>query len=88
MKKLKRSFPQDAIAAGPRHTVGLKSNGTVMAVGDHKYGQCDVSGWLDIVAIAAGNVHMATNTGNAIQSVLDLTVLLRLWVGISMTNAM
>jgi hypothetical protein len=34
-------------------------------VGDNNYGQCDVSGWCDIVAVAAGNVHMATNTGNA-----------------------
>ena len=57
MKKLERSFPKDAIAAGPRHTLGLKSDGTVMAVGDNKYGQCNVSGWCDIVAIAAGCAH-------------------------------
>jgi len=25
--------------------VGLKSDGTVVAVGDNTYGQCDVSGW-------------------------------------------
>lgn len=56
---------KDTIAAGCRHTVGLKSDGTVTAVGDNKYGQCDVSDWSDIVAVAAGNVHMATNTGNA-----------------------
>jgi alpha-tubulin suppressor-like RCC1 family protein len=56
---------KDTIAAGRRHTVGLKSDGTVTAVGDNNYGQCDVSGWCDIVAVAAGNVHMATNTGNA-----------------------
>ena len=59
------AIPKDTIAAGRRHTVGLKSDGTVTAVGDNKYGQCDVSGWRDIVAVAAGNVHMATNTGNA-----------------------
>jgi len=56
---------KDTIAAGRRHTVGLKSDGTVTAAGDNNYGQCDVSGWCDIVAVAAGNVHMATNTGNA-----------------------
>ena len=56
---------KDTIAAGRRHTVGIKSGGTVTAVGDNKYGQCNVSGWHDMVAIAAGNVHMATNTGNA-----------------------
>ncbi|MEV5026773.1 hypothetical protein MRBLPE1_002350 [Paenibacillus sp. LPE1-1-1.1] len=33
------------IAAGFRHTVGLNSDGTVTAVGDNKYGQCDVRGW-------------------------------------------
>ncbi|MDQ0888564.1 alpha-tubulin suppressor-like RCC1 family protein [Paenibacillus sp. V4I9] len=64
MLKVKR-WPKDTIAAGRRHTVGLKSDGTVTAVGDNKYGQCDVSGWHDIVAVAAGNVHMAMNTGNA-----------------------
>jgi alpha-tubulin suppressor-like RCC1 family protein len=36
-----------------------------MAVSDNHYGQCDVSGWLNMVAVTAGNVHMASNTGNA-----------------------
>ncbi len=35
-------------------TVGLKSNGTVVAKGDNSYGQCDVSEWTDIVEITAG----------------------------------
>ena len=42
------------LAAGGKHTVGLKADGTVVAVGDNKYGQCDVSGWTDIVAVSAG----------------------------------
>ena len=46
-----------AVAAGDRHTVGLKADGTVVAVGDNKYGRCDVSDWTDIVAIAAGSYH-------------------------------
>jgi alpha-tubulin suppressor-like RCC1 family protein len=33
------------IAAGYGHTVGLKSDGTVIAVGHNTYGQCDLSGW-------------------------------------------
>jgi alpha-tubulin suppressor-like RCC1 family protein len=33
------------LAAGRRHTVALESDGTVTAVGDNEYGQCDVSGW-------------------------------------------
>ncbi len=45
------------IAARGWHTVGLKSNGTVVAVGDNEVGQCNVSGWKDIVAITAGWKH-------------------------------
>jgi hypothetical protein len=33
------------VAAGVGHTVGLKSDGTVVAVGFNDYGQCDVGGW-------------------------------------------
>lgn len=43
--------------AGKGHTVGLKSDGTVVAVGDNTYGQCNVSSWTNIVAIAAGDWH-------------------------------
>ena len=39
------------------HTVGLKSDGTVLAVGDNDYGQCDVNNWNNIIAISAGNKH-------------------------------
>ena len=39
------------------HTVGLKSDGTVVAVGDNVFGRYDVSGWKDIVAVAAGDYH-------------------------------
>ncbi len=42
------------LAAGAFHTVGLKADGTVVAVGRNSNGQCDVSGWTDIVAVAAG----------------------------------
>ena len=45
------------IAAGLSHTVGLKSDGTVVAVGDNEYGQCNVSGWRSVVAIAAGRYY-------------------------------
>ena len=34
-----------AVDAGGDHTVGLKSDGTVVATGDNEYGQCDVFGW-------------------------------------------
>lgn len=48
---------QKTVATGRSHTVGLKTNGTVVAVGDNESGQCNVSDWTDIVAIAAGNWH-------------------------------
>lgn len=51
-----------AVSAGPYHTVGLKSDGSVVAtqITEHEnenWGQCDVSGWRDIVAVAAGSRH-------------------------------
>lgn len=42
---------------GKGHTVGLRADGTVVAVGDNTYGQCNVSEWKNIVAIAAGDWH-------------------------------
>ncbi|MEH7753854.1 RCC1 domain-containing protein, partial [Bacillus toyonensis] len=38
-----------AIAAGCAHTVGLKSDGTVVAVGNNEFGQCDVGSWSGIL---------------------------------------
>ena len=45
------------LSAGYSHTVGLKSDGTVVAVGDNDEGQCDVASWKDIVAVSAGERH-------------------------------
>ena len=45
------------VAAGGFHTVGLKSDGTVVAVGYNDWGQCNVGGWTDIVQVAAGSLH-------------------------------
>jgi len=45
----------ETVSAGIFHTVGLKSDGTVVAVGANDYGQCDVSGWTDIVAVSAAS---------------------------------
>ena len=41
------------LAAGWSHTAALKTDGTVIAVGNNDDGQCDVSDWTDIVAISA-----------------------------------
>ena len=43
-----------ALSTGLAHTVGLTSNGTVVAVGLNLEGECDISDWTDIVAISAG----------------------------------
>ena len=42
------------VSAGGNHTVGLKTDGTVVAVGLNDYGQCNVSGWSGITQISAG----------------------------------
>ena len=46
------------LAAGGYHTIGLKSNGAVVAtkyLGEDYANQCEVDNWKDIVAIAAGS---------------------------------
>jgi alpha-tubulin suppressor-like RCC1 family protein len=45
------------VAAGAEHTVGLRSDGTVAAVGGNWSGQCNVGGWTDIIQVAAGWQH-------------------------------
>ena len=45
------------VAAGWYHTVGLKSDGTVVAVGSSCGWECDVDGWTDIVEVAASGYH-------------------------------
>lgn len=35
----------------------MKSDGTVIAVGDNENGQCNVSDWTDIVSVSAGYYH-------------------------------
>ncbi len=46
-----------SVSVGDAHTVILLSNGRVEAFGSDLYGQCDVSGWKNIVAISAGANH-------------------------------
>lgn len=48
-----------SLAVGFSHTVGLRSDGTVVACGDNSFGQCDVSGWSGVIQIAAGAHHTA-----------------------------
>lgn len=48
---------QDSISAGYNHTIGLKADGTVLAVGDNWGNQCGVNSWHNIAAVSAGNGH-------------------------------
>jgi len=45
------------VAAGGYHTVGLESDGTVVAAGYDGYGALDVGSWSSIVQVAAGTGH-------------------------------
>ncbi len=45
------------VAAGGRHTVGIRPDGTVIATGNNDDGQCNVDGWTDIQHVAAGFSH-------------------------------
>ena len=38
-------------------TVGLRADGTVLAVGENEHGECNVKTWRDIVAVACGEDH-------------------------------
>ena len=53
------------IAAGRRHSLGLRADGTVVAAGAGTSGECRVDSWTGVVAVAAGNVHTAPNTGRS-----------------------
>lgn len=48
---------QKRISCGLYHTVVLKSDGTVVAIGSNDEGQCNVGSWRDIVAVACGDIH-------------------------------
>ena len=38
-------------------TIGLRSDGTVVATGNNSEGQCNVSDWHDIIAVSSSGVH-------------------------------
>jgi len=50
----RQKLKTESIAAGKNHTVAILSDGSVVAVGDNSFGQCDVSAWTDVVAVYAG----------------------------------
>ena len=42
------------LESGASSSVSSATDGTVMAVGDNSYGECDVSGWSGIQQVSAG----------------------------------
>ena len=48
---------RETISSNIDLTVGLKNDGTVVAVGDNRTGELNVSDWEDVVAISAGGGH-------------------------------
>jgi len=58
---LRMLYPQllqrASIDAGDAHTAAVKTDRSVVAVGTNGSGQCDVSGWNNIVAVSAGANH-------------------------------
>lgn len=60
------------IATGKSHTVMMRDDGTVMAVGDNTCGQCSVGDWTDIYAVAAaGNYTVGLRRDGTILAVGD-----------------
>jgi len=51
------SIAEMQVSAGDNHTLGLKIDGTVLAIGDNLNGRCDVSSWANIKQIFAGDNH-------------------------------
>ncbi len=83
-----------AVSSGWQHTVGLKSDGTVVATKltdkDCDYGQCNVSDWTDIVTISAGFSHTVGLKSDGTVVVVggneDGQCIVRRWTDIKLPN--
>ncbi len=60
----KHSKKIQTLCAGNSHTIGLKTDGTVVAAGSNKFGQCNVDKWWHIVAVSAGAYSTIGIKGN------------------------
>ncbi len=59
LDSVRKALPSGRLAVGFYHTVGLQADGTVIATGRNDEGQCDVSGWTDVIAVDCGAYHTA-----------------------------
>ena len=57
LTSVRAALPNQVLAVGFYHTVGLKKDGTVVAAGLNDDGQCDVDAWRNVVAVDAGAYH-------------------------------
>lgn len=57
LKLWEKCADRKTISAGGGHTIGLRSDGTVVATGYNEDGRCDVGEWKNIVAVSAGGGH-------------------------------
>ena len=73
------------------NTVGLRADGTVVAVGSNEDGECDISGWRDIVAVSTGSGCIfglkANGTVTAIGNNLDEQCEVSDWTNIVAVSA-
>lgn len=45
------------MSANFSHSVGLRSDGTVVAAGSNNFGACKVDNWTDIISVSEGDSH-------------------------------
>ena len=57
IKEIIKGQNENKISAALLHTLGLKSNGTVVATGYNSEGQCAVEEWYDIIAASSLGYH-------------------------------
>ena len=57
LKQNRQAAQKGLIAAGARHSLVLRSDGTVLAQGDNSNGQCNTGAWNAVVMVAAGERH-------------------------------
>ena len=73
------------------NTVGLRSDGTVVAAGSNEDGECDVSDWRDIIAVSTGNGCIfglkANGTVTAVGNNLDEQCEVSNWTNIVAVSA-
>lgn len=59
LARIRAALPLGRLAAGNRHTLYIRDDGSAAACGDNAEGQCNVEGWTELVQICAGAEHSA-----------------------------